>query len=124
MPHNTDDLRIREMKELAPPSHTMREHPCTPEVSSIVYESRQAIHRILHGMDDRLVVVIGPCSIHDPVAALDYAKRLMAAGVPVELHVYPGAPHAFMQVTTAAVTKTYSRDAMRALASGLGVPLR
>ena len=55
---------------------------------------------------------------------LDYAKRLMAAGVPVELHVYPGAPHAFMQVTTAAVTKTYSRDAMRALASGLGVPLR
>ena len=78
MPHNTDDLRIREMKELAPPSHTMREHPCTPGVSSIVYESRQAIHRILHGMDDRLVVVIGPCSIHDTVAALDYAKRLKA----------------------------------------------
>ncbi len=78
MPHNTDDLRIREMKELAPPSHTMREHPCTSEVSSIVYESRQAIHRILHGMDDRLVVVIGPCSIHDTVAALDYAKRLKA----------------------------------------------
>jgi len=78
LPHNTDDLRIREMKELAPPSHTMREHPCTSEVSSIVYESRQAIHRILHGMDDRLVVVIGPCSIHDTVAALDYAKRLKA----------------------------------------------
>jgi 3-deoxy-7-phosphoheptulonate synthase len=68
--HNTDDLRIREIKELAPPSHTMREHPCTPEVSSI--------HRILHGMDDRLVVVIGPCSIHDTTAALDYAKRLKA----------------------------------------------
>ncbi len=78
MSHNTDDLRIREMKELAPPSHTMREHPCTPEVSSIVFESRQAIHRILHGMDDRLVVVIGPCSIHDTAAALDYAKRLKA----------------------------------------------
>jgi 3-deoxy-7-phosphoheptulonate synthase len=78
LPHNTDDLRIREMKELAPPSHTMREHPCTPEVSSIVYESRQAIHRILHGMDDRLVIVIGPCSIHDTAAALDYAKRLKA----------------------------------------------
>ena len=78
MSHNTDDLRIREMKELAPPSHTMREHPCTPEVSSVVYESRQAIHRILHGMDDRLVVVIGPCSIHDTAAAVDYAKRLKA----------------------------------------------
>lgn len=76
MSHNTDDLRIREIKELAPPSHTMLEHPCTPEVASIVFESRQAIHRILHGMDDRLVVVIGPCSIHDTAAALDYAKRL------------------------------------------------
>ncbi len=55
---------------------------------------------------------------------LDYAKRLMAAGVPVELHVYPGAPHAFMQAVDAAVTKTYNRDAMRALARGLGVPPR
>ncbi len=76
MSHNTDDLRIREIKELAPPSHTMREHPCTPDVSATVYQSRQAIHRILHNMDDRLVVVIGPCSIHDTKAAIDYAKRL------------------------------------------------
>jgi len=74
--HNTDDLRIREIKELAPPSHTIREHPCTPDVSATVYQSRQAIHRILHNMDDRLVVVIGPCSIHDTKAAMDYAKRL------------------------------------------------
>ena len=78
MPHNTDDLRIREIKELAPPAHTMREYPCTAEVSSIVYEARQSIHRILHGMDDRLVVVIGPCSIHDTKAALEYAQRLKA----------------------------------------------
>ena len=78
MSHNTDDLRIREIKELAPPSHTMREYPCTAEVSALVYESRQALHRILHGMDDRLAVVIGPCSIHDTEAALDYARRLKA----------------------------------------------
>jgi len=52
---------------------------------------------------------------------LDYAKRLMAEGVPVELHVYPGAPHAFMQVTSARVTRAYARDAMAALARGLGV---
>ena len=78
MSHNTDDLRIREIKELAPPSHTMREYPCTPEVSALVFESRQALHRILHGMDDRLAVVIGPCSIHDTDAALDYARRLKA----------------------------------------------
>ena len=52
---------------------------------------------------------------------LDYAKRLMADGVPVELHVYPGAPHAFMQVTSARVTRAYARDAMAAFARGLGV---
>lgn len=76
MSHNTDDQRIREIKELAPPSHTMREFICTPEVSLLVHDSRQSIHRILHDMDDRLVVVIGPCSIHDTKAAIDYAKRL------------------------------------------------
>lgn len=76
MSHNTDDLRIREIKELAPPSHAMREYLCTPEVSTLVHDARQSIHRVLHGMDDRLVVVIGPCSIHDTKAALDYAKRL------------------------------------------------
>src|SRR5690606_7434161 len=74
--HNTDDLRIREIKELAPPSHLMREFPCSAEVSAVVYGARQGVHRVLHGMDDRLVVVIGPCSIHDPAAALDYARRL------------------------------------------------
>ncbi|MDO8692496.1 MAG: 3-deoxy-7-phosphoheptulonate synthase AroG [Sheuella sp.] len=78
MSHNTDDLRIREIKELAPPSHAMREFTCTPEVSTLVHDARQAIHRVLHGMDDRLVVVIGPCSIHDTKAAIDYAKRLKA----------------------------------------------
>jgi len=76
--HNTDDLRIREIKELAPPSHLMREFPCTTNVSETVYSTRQALHRILHGMDDRLVVVIGPCSIHDTKAALEYACRLKA----------------------------------------------
>jgi 3-deoxy-7-phosphoheptulonate synthase len=78
VPHNTDDLRIREIKELAPPSHAMSENPCTPEVSSLVFETRQSLHRILHGMDDRLVVVIGPCSIHDTKAAIEYAKKLKA----------------------------------------------
>jgi 3-deoxy-7-phosphoheptulonate synthase len=78
VPHNTDDLRIREIKELAPPSHAMSENPCTPEVSSLVFETRQSLHRILHGMDDRLVVVIGPCSIHDTKAAIEYAQKLKA----------------------------------------------
>jgi len=76
--HNTDDLRIREIKELSPPAHVMREFPCTSEISSTVYQTRHAVHDILRGDDDRLVVVIGPCSIHNPVAAIEYATRLMA----------------------------------------------
>ena len=67
----TDDLRIREIKELSPPSHLIREFPCGDVASHTVHEARVASHRILHGMDDRLIVVIGPCSIHDPKAALE-----------------------------------------------------
>ncbi len=78
MRYMTDDLRIKEIKELAPPSHLLREYPCDEKTSLTVFEAREAIHRILHGADDRLVVVIGPCSIHDPKAALEYARRLQA----------------------------------------------
>lgn len=78
MLHNTDDIRIREIKELAPPAHVMREFPCSMQASAVVHKSRQELHRILHGMDDRLAVVIGPCSIHDTQAALEYARRLIA----------------------------------------------
>jgi len=76
--YNTDDLRIREIKELSPPSHLMREFPCTTKISNVVHEARDAVHKIIHGDDDRMVVVIGPCSIHDPKAALEYVKRLKA----------------------------------------------
>ena len=76
MSHNTDDLRIREIKELSPPAHVMRELVCTPDISATVYGARRALHTILHGADDRLAVVIGPCSIHNPEAAIEYAKRL------------------------------------------------
>ncbi|HJV85466.1 MAG TPA: 3-deoxy-7-phosphoheptulonate synthase AroG [Noviherbaspirillum sp.] len=72
----TDDLRIRELKELAPPSHLIREFPCSDKASTTVANSRTALHRILHGQDDRLMVVIGPCSIHDAKAAMEYARRL------------------------------------------------
>ncbi len=75
--HKTDDLRIREIKELAPPAHILRELPCSENASGIVHDARQAIHRILHKEDDRLLVVIGPCSIHDPIAARDYADSLV-----------------------------------------------
>lgn len=76
-PHNTDDVRIRELKELTPPAHLIREFPCSEAASTLIYESRRAMHRILHGMDDRLIVIVGPCSIHDTKAAVEYAKRLV-----------------------------------------------
>lgn len=73
----TDDLRIREMKELIPPSHLIREFSCTEKASTTVANARNALHRILHAQDDRVMVVIGPCSIHDPKAAMEYARRLL-----------------------------------------------
>ena len=73
----TDDLRIRELKELTPPSHLIREFPCSEKIASVTANSRTALHRILHGQDDRMMVVIGPCSIHDTKAAMEYAARLI-----------------------------------------------
>ncbi len=72
----TDDLRIKEIKELSPPSHVIREFACTDKASQTVHDARNAVHASLHRMDDRLVVVIGPCSIHDVEAAREYAQRL------------------------------------------------
>jgi 3-deoxy-7-phosphoheptulonate synthase len=74
----TDDLRIREMKELIPPSHLIREFSGSETVTKTTAESRRALHQILHGQDDRVMVVIGPCSIHDTKAAMEYAHRLVA----------------------------------------------
>jgi 3-deoxy-7-phosphoheptulonate synthase len=79
----TDDLRIREIKELSTPDEVMREIPRTLTATRIVMAARNAIHAILNAGDDRLLVVVGPCSIHDPIAAVDYAERL--AGLREEL---------------------------------------
>jgi 3-deoxy-7-phosphoheptulonate synthase len=73
-----DDTRIREIMELAPPSHLLREFPASEVAARTTFEARAGIHRTLHGADDRLLVVVGPCSIHDYDAAIDYATRLAA----------------------------------------------
>jgi 3-deoxy-7-phosphoheptulonate synthase len=75
---STDDLRITEIRELRSPEEVIRECPRTDAATRTVLSSRHAIHNILTGHDDRLVVVVGPCSIHDPKAAIEYAKRLAA----------------------------------------------
>jgi 3-deoxy-7-phosphoheptulonate synthase len=77
VPPHTDDLRIRRLDTLHTPADIIAELPCTEAVSATVASARDALHRILHGHDDRLAVVIGPCSIHDPLAALEYAQRLV-----------------------------------------------
>ena len=74
----TDDLRIKQIKELSTPEEVMREIPRTLTATRIVTAARNAIHAILNGTDDRLLVVVGPCSVHDPAAAVDYAARLAA----------------------------------------------
>ena len=75
----TDDQRIRDITPLPPPEHLIRFFPIadTP-VETLVGGTRNAVRRILGGEDDRLLVIIGPCSIHDPLAALDYARKLKA----------------------------------------------
>ncbi|HIE54356.1 MAG TPA: 3-deoxy-7-phosphoheptulonate synthase AroG [Chromatiaceae bacterium] len=72
----TDDLRIRRIQEVLPACVLHERHPITEAAAKTVFDARKQIHRILHGEDDRLLVVIGPCSIHDPEAALEYARRL------------------------------------------------
>ncbi len=72
----TDDLRIKELKELSTPEEVIREIPRTLTATRTVMASRNAIHDILTGTDDRLLVIVGPCSVHDPAAAVDYAERL------------------------------------------------
>jgi len=72
----TDDVRIEGLRPLMPPAILMEEiHPGEEAIGRLA-EARQQISDIVHGRDDRLLVVVGPCSIHDPKAALDYAKRL------------------------------------------------
>jgi 3-deoxy-7-phosphoheptulonate synthase len=76
MPKSTDDLRIKEIRELRTPEDVIREFPRTDAATKTVISARHALHNIIHGHDDRLAVVVGPCSIHDPKAALEYARRL------------------------------------------------
>lgn len=78
MPDLTDDLRILDIKPLDAPAEVMARLPASATASATVAAARREMHGILHGHDDRLIVVIGPCSIHDPVAAMDYARRLTA----------------------------------------------
>jgi 3-deoxy-7-phosphoheptulonate synthase len=78
----THDLRVTGFQPLLPPSDLRGELPLGPLRSALVQESRQSVRNVMNGEDDRLLLVVGPCSVHDPAAALDYARRLAAAAEP------------------------------------------
>ncbi len=75
---NTDDLRITEIKEVIAPDQVHAEYPISETAAETVVAARNAIHQILQRQDDRLIVVVGPCSIHNPEAGVEYAQRLKA----------------------------------------------
>ena len=72
----TDDLRITQVRPLIPPAILLEEIPISERASNVVADARAAVANALAGRDPRLVIIVGPCSIHDPKAALEYAGRL------------------------------------------------
>ncbi len=79
MKYATDDLRIKSMTEVISPQELHSRYPMTERASKLIYDTRAQIHDILTGKDDRVLVVVGPCSIHDTAAAREYANRLLVA---------------------------------------------
>jgi 3-deoxy-7-phosphoheptulonate synthase len=88
MRYQTDDVRIEKLKPLLPPAILMEELPVSERASTIVALARQTVARVLRGEDDRLVVVVGPCSVHDLDAAEDYATKLKALAQEVDKDLY------------------------------------
>jgi 3-deoxy-7-phosphoheptulonate synthase len=82
MQYRTDDVRILELRELSNPQALIGEFPLEQDSARLIYETRHSLHRILYGHDDRLVMIAGPCSIHDTEAALEYASRLAELAAP------------------------------------------
>ncbi|MGL1956205.1 MAG: 3-deoxy-7-phosphoheptulonate synthase, partial [Colwellia sp.] len=76
MMYQTDDVRINKIKDLLPPIALLERFPASEKATQSVVTGRTAINKIFTGKDDRLLVVIGPCSIHDPKAALEYGQNL------------------------------------------------
>lgn len=88
-PSPTGDLRVTQFQPLTPPAQMLAELPMDAEHAALVQDTRREVRAIVAGDDDRLLVVVGPCSVHDPDAALDYARRLapVAAELSADLRV-------------------------------------
>ena len=84
MKYITDNSRILSREELSSPEEITNEIPLDKESSKLIFGARRSISQILHRQDDRLVVVVGPCSIHDPKSAIEYAELLKEFSATVE----------------------------------------
>src|SRR6187431_955707 len=89
MQSRTDDLRIDQIRPLIPPAIVMEEIPATEAQMTLIAKAREAAGAIIAGQDDRLLIVVGPCSVHDPKAGLEYAKKLkvVADKLQGDLHI-------------------------------------
>ena len=76
MNYSTDNTRIIDRRKVPAPYELVNKYPINDQISKLVYGTRNEISQILHNKDDRLFVVVGPCSIHDPKSALEYAEKL------------------------------------------------
>src|SRR2546428_3591073 len=85
----TQNLHVKEIVRLLPPRALKDEFPMTERANQTVVEGRETVRRILRGDDPRLLVIVGPCSIHDPDAAIDYAQRLHDAAQPLADAIFP-----------------------------------
>ena len=83
----TENLRIQSIRPVSTPAEVQKELPLTEAASETIFKTRKAIQDVLHGRDDRLLVIVGPCSIHDPKAALEYAQKLIALRAQLDKHL-------------------------------------
>ena len=81
MNYSTDNTRIIDRQKVPAPYELVNKHPINDDISKLVYGTRQEISQILHDKDDRLLVVVGPCSIHDPESAIEYGKKLIEQNI-------------------------------------------
>ncbi|MCC9608896.1 3-deoxy-7-phosphoheptulonate synthase [Blastopirellula sp. JC732] len=86
--HQTDNVNVRSIEKLVSPREIKQEIPVTEETQDFIFESREQIKRILSGEDDRMLAVVGPCSIHDPKMAIDYARRLKEVAEEVKDRIF------------------------------------
>ena len=83
MNYSTDNTRIIDRKKVPAPYELVNKYPINDEISKLVYGTRNEISQILHDKDDRIFVVVGPCSIHDPQSAIEYAERQPSPQEPI-----------------------------------------